>query len=523
MENPKTSEWVTPKLVVKRRRKTTSARPEKIERTIDSCLEKENVNNPKFNPFQSKAKTTRRQSTIGFGSIVNEKDENAESEFMEALSDRGTYVTKGLEAKTTNKTMEQRLKERISQGQSHQRKKALDDTPRMDDDCARDGFFPQQQTKKLPLPTLDLSIKQTMKIHLKDTSSFRRIKSVDWARAAAQIKPETDVQELTTASTYYIWPTKLTESVYPRYGRNDFIKGTPEYESEWIQFQQTISSLFSALKFGIHNYFYVFASNFSALIFRSSCSPSDDSPNSTQTSLPGVRLEALITPISTGLRERLIKEGVIDSNEKTENDEKELKLDSMNSKSQPAKSREDYEDILDVDDNQSWDALRAKGIIDFKTRRMKDTKFHGSEQEENTVHLNDKPSVQNFINFLMTLQDNRELPPTVISHLAFCNSSVRHLQVKTTSDTIVISGPIIPHHTYNINCAIKTSILRKCLTEYDVEFTTERATVGFNQFPGCEKRFTSDEEVSINMWLESAPKTVRKVRFKTDHYTVNDN
>ena len=71
MENPKTSEWVTPKLVVKRRRKTTSARPEKIERTIDSCLEKENVNNPKFNPFQSKAKTTRRQSTIGFGSIGN--------------------------------------------------------------------------------------------------------------------------------------------------------------------------------------------------------------------------------------------------------------------------------------------------------------------------------------------------------------------------------------------------------------------------------------------------------------------
>ena len=93
-----------------------------------------------------------------------------------------------------------------------------------------------------------------------------------------------------------------------------------------------------------------------------------DSPNSTQTSLPGVRLEALITPISTGLRERLIKEGVIDNCEKTENDEKELKLDKINSKSQPAKTREDYEDILDIDDNQSWDALRAKGIIDFKTR-----------------------------------------------------------------------------------------------------------------------------------------------------------
>ena len=69
MENPKKSEWVTPKLVVKRRRKTTSARPEKIERTIDTGLEKENVNNPKFNPFQSKTKTARRQSTIGFGSI----------------------------------------------------------------------------------------------------------------------------------------------------------------------------------------------------------------------------------------------------------------------------------------------------------------------------------------------------------------------------------------------------------------------------------------------------------------------
>ena len=24
------------------------------------------------------------------------------------------------------------------------------------------------------------------------------------------------------------------------------------------------------------------------------------------------------------------------------------------------------------------------------------------------------------------------------------------------------------------------------------------------------------------MWLESAPKTVRKIRFKTDHYIVND-
>ena len=47
--------------------------------------------------------------------------------------------------------------------------------------------------------------------------------------------------------------------------------------------------------------------------------------------------------------------------------------------------------------------------------------------------------------------------------------------------------------------------------------------VGLNQFPGCEKRFTSDEEVSVNMWLESAPKTVRKIRFKTDHYIVNDN
>ena len=31
---------------------------------------------------------------------------------------------------------------------------------------------------------------------------------------------------------------------------------------------------------------------------------------------------------------------------------------------------------------------------------------------------------------------NRELPPTVISHLAFCNSSVRHLQVKTTSGPV---------------------------------------------------------------------------------------
>ena len=47
--------------------------------------------------------------------------------------------------------------------------------------------------------------------------------------------------------------------------------------------------------------------------------------------------------------------------------------------------------------------------------------------------------------------------------------------------------------------------------------------VGFNHFPGCEKRFNSSEEVSISIWMESSPKTVRKVRFKTDHYIVNDN
>ena len=71
MENKLEKEWVTPKLVVKRRRKTTTTlvRPEKIERTIGDGIEKENVNNPKFNPFQSKTKTVRRQSTIGFGSI----------------------------------------------------------------------------------------------------------------------------------------------------------------------------------------------------------------------------------------------------------------------------------------------------------------------------------------------------------------------------------------------------------------------------------------------------------------------
>jgi len=225
------------------------------------------------------------------------------------------------------------------------------------------------------------------------------------------------------------------------------------------------------------------------------------------------------------MKERLLKEGVIEPDEKSESHEKELKLDRLDSKSQPThqrSSRENYEDILDFDDAASWDALRAKGIIDFKHKRAKDTKFHGSEQEANTVHLNDKPSVQNFINFLMTLQDNRELPPTIISHLAFCNSSVQHLNVKTTSDTIVLSGPIIPHHNYYINSAIKTSILRKCLTEYDVEYTTERATVGFNHFPGCEKRFNSSEEVSISIWMESSPKTVRKVRFKTDHYIIDN-
>ena len=88
------------------------------------------------------------------------------------------------------------------------------------------------------------------------------------------------------------------------------------------------------------------------------------------------------------MKERLLKEGVIEPDEKSESHEKELKLDRLDSKSQPVhqrSSRENYEDILDFDDAASWDTLRAKGIIDFKHKVTFNDSNASSEPAQRTI------------------------------------------------------------------------------------------------------------------------------------------
>jgi len=64
-------------------------------------------------------------------------------------------------------------------------------------------------------------------------------------------------------------------------------------------------------------------------------------------------------------------------------------------------------------------------------------------------------------------------------------------------------------------------------SDYEVEYVTERATVGFNQIDsGCPEakvdRFTLDQTPNIPMdvWLYSVPKTIRKLRFQNNHYIL---
>ena len=86
----------------------------------------------------------------------------------------------------------------------------------------------------------------------------------------------------------------------------------------------------------------------------------DESPNSTQTSMPGLKLRGIITPVSTGLKELLVKEGVI------ENAENPSIFDPNNQKRQKVEKVErDYQPELDIDDDASWDQLRS-GVDLFK-------------------------------------------------------------------------------------------------------------------------------------------------------------
>ena len=62
------------------------------------------------------------------------------------------------------------------------------------DEDARDGFVVTPKPEKNKHIPLDLSMKSKIMFKLRDTTNFKRIRSLDWARACAQMTPETDAQ-----------------------------------------------------------------------------------------------------------------------------------------------------------------------------------------------------------------------------------------------------------------------------------------------------------------------------------------
>lgn len=178
-----------------------------------------------------------------------------------------------------------------------------------------------------------------------------------------------------------------------------------DFDATWAEFSKTLPAIFASLKFGLHHYFYVFHANFTVLILRTRTLTSDDSPNSTQTSMPGLKLRAIITPVSTGLREMLIKEGVIENTENNPsifdpNNQKRAKLEPM-----MASTDRDHQPELDIDDDRSWDHLRAKNLIRFATKNLNNTKNHDGPQRLSSIVITEKAQVQALVNMLMKMHE----------------------------------------------------------------------------------------------------------------------
>jgi len=269
------SSWVTPKSIIKKRKKRKTIDPinSTFEFKSDTPTRTQSGigNVEKFNPFKGKSNTNAnndkpKQSTIGLGINFNKKIDQSSNEFLDALGETAR-IAPGLAAKTCSETAEDKLRLRLKRGAADRIKDRS--IPQPDDDEARDGFIPQNNIQKFGVPPLDVSIKSSIKIKLRDLSGFKRIKAVDWARAMTHLPPESDIQKLTKSCIYHIWPTKLSDSVYPRFGKEINAPLGRNYEAEWVEFNQTLSSIFSAIKYRLHNYFYLFAQNFNLFIFRS--------------------------------------------------------------------------------------------------------------------------------------------------------------------------------------------------------------------------------------------------------------
>lgn len=528
--------WVNPKSVIKRRREKRKTLGHKTFGPNRSTDEKEN-NKPKtekFNPFavQVEKSESRSPDSIGLGSTDSYSNDSAEvngkpkqeSEFLSALENHG-MVTKLPDAIVPSYEM------LFNRRHIARRRATLSHLSDLHDDTARDGFKPQNVLDRQKSLPVDLSIKTKMKFSISDTACVRRIKKEDWSTAIVRAQPDPNKtsQKLASACVYYIWPGTIGKPCYPRYN-NDFEPSNHQHRPEyWSEFETTIDSAFASLKSGFLPMFYIFHRQYSVIFYihDGTSNANDETTQASQTSMassavPSCNLRAVIAPVSKGLRERLIREGV--KSDPNASEKSTLSPDYKVSRSTSVSSgRPNMEDIdFDLDAKESWDWLIGAQIIKMKTKTIHDTKFHdGTDHADNSEVLEGRQSIQRLVNFLVNLKDaaNVEFPPTIVSPVAFTNSKVKQLQVRTTADQISVEGIILPSHQFQINKLIRDIVVKRSSREYEVEYFTDKPTKPLNNYvPGCPPESASDRD--MKEWISSKPQSLRQLRWKDNFYYI---
>ena len=81
-------------------------------------------------------------------------------------------------------------------------------------------------------------------------------------------------------------------------------------------------------------------------------------------------------------------------------------FDPNNQKRQKIEKVErDYQPELDIDDDASWDQLRAKNLIKFASKNLNNTKNHDGPQKQGSIVVTEKTQVQALINALMKMHE----------------------------------------------------------------------------------------------------------------------
>ena len=82
-------------------------------------------------------------------------------------------------------------------------------------------------------------------------------------------------------------------------------------------------------------------------------------------------------------------------------------------------------------------------------------------------------------------------------------------------DTIQVSGPILPHHNYNLHHVVKATVKQQGQNGgYETEYTAERSTLGFNDLQQGETSGTTNSSDTVNGWLSGNTFTYRQLAYR---------